>query len=205
MSKKQDKNNLQEENNEQVENVADGNVDEEQTCVATEEESVEKKNQSDSEKLLEEHNKTVVALELAQKELEEQKDQYLRLRAEFENYRRRTLQENELQQIKGIRASILAFFPCMDALDRAISISTDDANLQGLNLIKKQLDMALSKLGVTEINPINEEFDPEYHDAVMQEVDSENAGKVIQVLQKGYKYKDTLLKPAMVKVAIEEE
>ncbi len=205
MSKKQNKENLQEELTTQNEEVDSKNSVEEQDSdnseTKIEENVVEEVN---VDKLQGDYNKAVVALELAQKDLEQQKDQYLRLRAEFENYRRRTSQESVLQRAKGIEAGVEAFFPCLDALDRAISISTDEANLQGLNLIKKQFDQALKKLGVTEINPENEEFDPEFHNAVMHEVDPDNAGKVLQVLQKGYKYNDMLLRPAMVKVATDE-
>lgn len=206
MSKKQDKENLQEELKEQDQELDSENVVEEQDSDNSENEVVEEKvsDELNADKLQDDYNKAVVALELAQKELEQQKDQYLRLRAEFENYRRRTSQESVLQRAKGIEAGVEAFFPCLDALDRAISISSDEANLQGLNLIKKQFDQALKKLGVSEINPENEEFDPEFHNAVMHEVDPENAGKIIQVLQKGYKYNDMLLRPAMVKVATEE-
>lgn len=201
MSKKQSKENLQEEVAQETENTETEALDSQESV----EEQVEEEVSSQEKEInLEDYNKTLVALELAQKELEVQKDQYLRLRAEFENYRRRTTIESAAQKTKGIGLGVEAFFPCMDALDRAIALAQDDANLQGLMLIKKQFDQALKMLGVTEINPEYEEFDPEIHNAVMQEVDLENAGKVIQVLQKGYKINDTLLRPAMVKVATEE-
>lgn len=145
----------------------------------------------------------VKILELT-KSLETASDQYLRLRAEFENYRKRTLAEAEKAKIKGIGTAIEAFFPAMDGIDRALNLCKDEGIAKGILLVKKQFLTSLQTLGVTEIDPIDEDFDPEFHNAVMNEVNPEKVGKVIEVFQKGYRYKDTLLRPAMVKVGIEE-
>ncbi len=137
-------------------------------------------------------------------QIKEDQDQYLRLRAEFDNYRKRSAQDIDRQRIKGIELAIEAFFPSMDAIDKALSMFKDESVLKGIMLIKKQFETALAKLGVEEINPIDQEFNPEYHNAIMNEVNPDKVGVVTEVFQNGYRYKDTLLRPAMVKVGIEE-
>lgn len=185
-----------------TESMGDENVSEEPEVVEeVEEESEENSTPDTSEQKLMEAG--VKILELT-KSLESANDQYLRLRAEFENYRKRTLAESEKSKIKGIGSAIEAFFPAMDGIDRALALCHDEGITKGILLVKRQFQNALTTLGVTEINPVDEEFNPEYHNAVMNEVNSEKAGKVIEVFQRGYRYKDTLLRPAMVKVGIEE-
>lgn len=144
-------------------------------------------------------------IEKLKNENAELQDKYLRLFAEFDNYRKRSSADIQAAKGKGIDAALHSFFPCMDSIDRAMAMCKDEVQLSGFKLVLKQFENALYTLGVTAIDPIDEEFDPEYHNAVLKEVDPERAGKVIQVLQKGYKYKDTLLRPAMVKIASEEE
>lgn len=153
------------------------------------------------EELLLEAAQTVAKLN---EQIKEDQDQYLRLRAEFDNYRKRSTQDIDRQRIKGIELAIEAFFPSMDAIDKALSMFKDESVLKGIMLIKKQFETALNKLGVEEISPLDQEFNPEYHNAIMNEVNPEKVGIVTEVFQNGYRYKDTLLRPAMVKVGIEE-
>lgn len=153
------------------------------------------------EELLLEAGQTVAKLN---EQIKEDQDQYLRLRAEFDNYRKRSTQDIDRQRIKGIELAIEAFFPSMDAIDKALSMFKDESVLKGIMLIKKQFETALNKLGVEEISPLDQEFNPEYHNAIMNEVNPEKIGIVTEVFQNGYRYKDTLLRPAMVKVGIEE-
>lgn len=143
-------------------------------------------------------------IEALTKQIKEQQDQYLRLRAEFENFRKRALSEGEQQRVKGIKLAIESFFPSMDGIDKALTMCKDDASLKGIQLVRKQFENALLKIGVEEIDPMEKPFDPEYHNAILNEVNPEKAGLVTEVFQKGYKYKDTLLRPAMVKVGIDE-
>ena len=89
----------------------------------------------------------------------------------------------------------------MDSIDRALSVVKEESALSGIQLIKKQFEKGLEVLGVEEIQAIGVEFDPKEHYAVMRESDPENSGKVIEVLQKGYRFKDRVLRYAMVKVA----
>lgn len=178
----------------EVENLSEENENSE-----TESETEDGKDTSE-QKLME---AGVKILELT-KSLETASDQYLRLRAEFENYRKRTLSEADRAKIKGIGTAIEAFFPAMDGIDRALTMCKDEGIAKGILLVKKQFSTALTTLGVTEIDPKDEEFNPEFHNAVMNEVNPEKVGQIIEVFQKGYRYKDILLRPAMVKVGIEE-
>ena len=148
--------------------------------------------------------KAQTLLEKQKKENAEIQDKYMRLYAEFDNFRKRSANELSSAKTKGVDSALHAFFPCMDSIDRAIAMCTDEKQLAGYKLVQKQFENALFTLGVKAIDPEGETFDPEYHNAVLKEIDPENAGKIIQVLQKGYIYKDSVLRPAMVKVASDE-
>lgn len=209
MSKKQDEVNQNRGENEEVEEK-DLNQETEVSSEAESEqtneqvESSEEKSSEESksaETLLLEAGQTIQTLNAKIKDMQ---DQYLRLRAEFDNYRKRVSQDVDNHKIKGIGLAIEAFFPTMDGLDKALKMCKDEEFLKGLTLVKKQFETALNKLGVVEIDPLDEEFNPEYHNAVMNETNPEKVGIVTEVFQKGYRYKDTLLRPAMVKVGIEE-
>ena len=140
------------------------------------------------------------ALEL---QLEEQKDQHMRVLAEYANYKRRTEQEKE-QIGQYVKADVLGkLLPLLDNLDRAAAAPDGPEYKTGVDMIIRQLHEALSDLGVTEIDALGQPFDPEWHYAVLREdaPDGVEPDTVTQVLQAGYKLGDKLLRPAMVKVA----
>ena len=138
-----------------------------------------------------------------QKESKEQNDKYLRMLAEYDNFRKRSQADNERQKLVGITQTLTAVFPVIDSINRALEVlKDDDKALAGIVQIKKQFDMAMQKIGVEQIPALGQEFNPEVHNAVMQEDNAEEAGKVIAVFQEGYKYKDYVIRPAMVKVAV---
>lgn len=138
-----------------------------------------------------------------QKENKDLNDRYLRMLAEYDNYRKRTAADNERQRLAGITHTLTAMFPVIDSINRALEVlAEDDKAKQGILQIKKQFETGLEKMGVEQIKSLGEEFDPEVHNAVMQEENAEMAGKVVQVFQEGYKYKDYVIRPAMVKVAV---
>lgn len=194
--------NKKDENKENVsENIENIEAEEVVENVEAQESEKEEEQPKTPEELLLEAAQTVAKLN---DQIKEDQDQYLRLRAEFENYRKRSAQDIDRQRVKGIELAIEAFFPSMDAIDKALSMFKDENVLKGIMLIKKQFETALNKLGVEEINPIDQEFDPEYHNAIMSEVNPDKVGLVTEVFQNGYRYKDTLLRAAMVKVATEE-
>ncbi len=140
--------------------------------------------------------------EKLEKELADSKEQYQRILAEYANYKRRTEQEKE--QIGAFtKAEILtALLTSLDNMERAVEAPAGDDYKTGVDLVMRQFKEALEKMGLEEINPKGEPFDPNFHNAVMRE-DAEDieTETVTQVFQKGYKLGEKVLRPAMVKVA----
>ena len=133
----------------------------------------------------------------------QQEDKYLRLAAEYENYRRRTTKEKEAiwSDAKGEAAA--AFLPVYDNLERALKQETaDEAYKKGVEMTMNQLKTVLEKLGITEIPALGQTFDPNLHNAVMH-VDDEKLGEneVAEVFQSGFQLGEKVIRFAMVKVA----
>ena len=130
-------------------------------------------------------------------------DKYLRLCAEYDNFRKRSQKEKDALY-DDIKANTLkSFLPVYDNLVRALQQSTEDeAYKKGVEMIMAQFRATMEKLGVKEMDCLGQKFDPAYHNAVMQ-VESEEyeEGVVVQEFQKGYMYKDTVLRHSMVTVA----
>jgi molecular chaperone GrpE len=142
-------------------------------------------------------------LEKVKAELESQKDLLLRTAAEFDNYKKRTERE-KIFTAEYAKASVMkTLLPILDNADRAAQFEpgTEQYN-KGIELIVKQLADLSTKLGLVEIGVVGEEFDPNIHEAIMH-VEDESLGEntIAQVLQKGYKFGDTVVRPAMVQVA----
>ncbi len=138
-----------------------------------------------------------------QRDLDEAKDMLLRTAAEFDNYKKRSERE-KLQVSAFVKAqTVKALLPSVDNLLRAADADASSPDYaKGIEMTIRQLMEALDKLGLKEINPENEPFDPALHEAVMHEEDPEvPENTVVQVLQKGYMMDDTVIRPAMVKVA----
>ena len=139
-------------------------------------------------------------------EIEELKDRLVRQMAEFDNYRKRTDKEKKQNYEIGASDFILKILPVVDNFERGLGAMTDadkeSSFAQGIEMIYKQLITVLSDLGVTPIEAVGQEFDPNLHNAVMHAED-EGLGEniVAEEFQKGYKYKDTVLRHSMVKVA----
>jgi molecular chaperone GrpE len=130
-------------------------------------------------------------------------DRLARAQAEFENARRRASKEQQEFRDYAVADAIKSLLPVVDSLERALQVKSDAAELRsGVELIYKQLQAALAKLSVHPIVSKGEPFDPRYHEAVeMVETTEAPDHQVIEELQRGYKVKDRLLRPAMVKVA----
>ncbi len=127
-------------------------------------------------------------------------DKYLRTLAEYDNYRKRVIRERENTYIDAYCDVLKEILPVADNLERAIAFTQDQQLAQGVEMTYKQLQEAFSRLGIEEIP--TENFDPNYHNAVMHiedEAYGENA--IVEVFQKGYKKGDRVLRFAMVKVA----
>jgi molecular chaperone GrpE len=141
-----------------------------------------------------------------QEKVDELNDRVLRQMAEFENYRNRTDKE-KAQQFEMGQANILEkLLPVVDNFERGLAAvpeeEKDGAFADGMNKIYKQLVKQLEDLGVTPIEALGQEFDPNLHNAVMQvETEEYESGIVAQELQKGYKFHDMVLRHSMVGVA----
>lgn len=131
------------------------------------------------------------------------KDQFLRLAAEYDNYRKRTAREKESLWTDAKADTIQAFLPVYDNLERAMNQeTTDEAYKKGVEMTMNQLKEVFAKLGVTEIAALGETFDPNLHNAVMH-IEDENLGEntIAQVFQSGFKLGDKVIRFAMVQVA----
>jgi molecular chaperone GrpE len=130
-------------------------------------------------------------------------DRLARMQAEFENVRRRNVKEQQDFRDYAAADAIKPLLPVLDSFERALTVKSDAAEFRsGVELIYKQLLSALAKLSVQPIAAKGEPFDPHYHEAIeMVETSDAPDHQVIEELQRGYKFKDRLLRPAMVKVA----
>jgi molecular chaperone GrpE len=130
-------------------------------------------------------------------------DRLARAQAEFENARRRTVKEQQDFRDYAAADAIKSLLPVLDSFERALQVKSDAAEFRnGIDLIYKQLQTALGKLSLQPIAAKGQPFDPHFHEAI-EMVDTTEAPdhQVIEELQRGYRLKDRLLRPAMVKVA----
>ena len=172
-----------------------------EAAAETESEQTESEQQTDQQHSSEQQEPSEE--EKLKKELEESKDKYLRLMAEYDNFRKRSAKERlELSAtVKG--NTIGEILPVFDNFERALAAETQDTNYKaGVEMIFKQFGDMLTKLGVEIIDPIGQTFDPNIANAVNQ-IEDENLGEneVAQVFQKGYKIGDKVIRYAMVVVA----
>ena len=141
--------------------------------------------------------------EKLQASLREQEDKYLRLLAEYDNYRKRSQKEKENAWSTAKADTAKEFLPVYDNLERALKQETaDEAYAKGVQMIMTQFKTTLEKLGIQEIPALGEPFDPNVHNAVMH-IDDEEAGEntVVEVFQTGFQTDDKVIRYAVVKVA----
>ena len=131
------------------------------------------------------------------------KDQFLRLAAEYDNYRKRTAKEKENLWTEAKADTVQAFLPVYDNLERALKQDTaDEAYKKGVEMTMNQMKEVFAKLGVTEIDALGQPFDPNLHNAVMHiEDDSLGENTVVQVFQAGFMLGEKVIRFAMVQVA----
>ena len=142
-------------------------------------------------------------MEQLAKVLAEANDKYLRLAAEYDNYRKRTAREKEHVYSDAKADTVKPFLEVLDNLERGLAqFEEGDPHRQGMEMICKQFMTVLEKLGVQQIEALGQPFDPARHNAVMH-VEDESAGEntVVEVFQQGYALGDKILRFAMVKVA----
>lgn len=144
------------------------------------------------------------ALEKKDAELADQKDQYLRLMAEYQNYRNRTTEEKKKIYGDAKVDCVQELLAVMDSFERALEAPCTDENYKkGVEMTFAQIQKAFEKLGVTEVAAMGEAFDPKVHNAIKQVDDSKYDSDVVcEVFQKGYLLGDRLIRPAMVAVSI---
>jgi len=144
-------------------------------------------------------------LEAKEQKIQELTDKLLRIMAEFDNYRKRTEKEKAQMFDLGVKSVIEKILPVVDNFERGLSsiseAEKDSALAQGYNMIYKQLMTLLDDMGVKPIEAVGKPFDPNYHNAVMHSED-ENLGEniVAEEFQKGYMYKDMIVRHSMVRV-----
>lgn len=143
------------------------------------------------------------AADAAEAEEEALNARYLRLMADFQNFKRRTEKEKNDIYAFANEKIISELLNVIDNFERALAAgNADDSFYKGMEMILKQLQGVLDKAGASEIKALGEDFDPNFHSAVMTEDSTEyESGKVTEVLQKGYILNNKVIRPAMVKVA----
>lgn len=183
------------------ENKEENNVETSETEAKTEEETKDTSDKKDESKN-EEYSKLKA-------DYDKLNQQYVRLAADFDNFRKRQEQERENLIKYGTEAALKKMIEVLDNFERGQKAleNVDDCEKvkESFNLVHKQVHEALSKLGLEEIKAVGEEFDPNFHEAVMQTPTSEHPEHtVINELQKGYKLGDKVLRPTLVNVATAE-
>lgn len=179
----------------------------EETAEQTVETSPETEEISDSEKKKKKLRKLESELDKAKKELaktaeqyQELNDRYVRMLAEYDNFRRRSQKEHESIYADAYSDALKEILPVLDNLERASQYNEAESVLKGVQMTLKQMTDMLAKLGITEIE--TKTFDPAYHNAVMHiEDDKYGEGEIVNVLQKGYMKGDKIIRYAMVTVA----
>jgi molecular chaperone GrpE len=171
----------------------------------TDEQTLEGEKVATEAKEIEELRLLKEQLEKKENELKEYIELSQRVKAEFDNYRKRTAKEKEQLYCDIIGEIITKFFPVIDNLERALISASDLSDIsklsEGVDMTVRQFKDILAKEGIEEIDSINQEFDPNFHNAVMHvEDESLNSNTVVEVFQKGYKIKDRVLRHCMVKV-----
>jgi molecular chaperone GrpE len=143
----------------------------------------------------------------------EKADEYLvlaqRTQADFENYRKRAAREAAAAQERGVAKLAKELLPAVDNLDRALEAAqaangsqADDTLVSGIKLVHADVIAALSRVGIKSFNPKGEQFDPQHHEAIAQQpVEGAAPGTVVEVYQRGYRFGESVLRPARVVVA----
>ncbi|WP_271401249.1 nucleotide exchange factor GrpE [Salinicoccus roseus] len=144
-------------------------------------------------------------IESLKQQVETEENKYLKLYAEFENFKRRNRQEMETNNKYKHQGMVEDLLPIIDNFERALKIEGDSESfnslLKGVEMVYNDLVNTLMKHDVREIESVGQPFDPNYHQAVMTEASDEDDGIVIEEFQKGYILKDRVIRPSMVKVS----
>ena len=188
-------------NAEQTEQAAETTVEEKAEQTPERVEAEEKISSKEKKKI----KKAEAEIEKLNADLASEHEKYMRLYAEYDNFRKRSAKERESIYSDAYCDALTQILPILDTLERATQFSTEEADspmAKGLEMTLKSFTETLGKMGVSEIDALGAEFDPNLHNAVMH-VEDENSGEntVVEVFVKGYKKGDKILRHSMVKVA----
>ena len=142
-----------------------------------------------------------VAIEQVDDKYETLNSQYIRLQADCENFKKRNAATASYMYANGVNDFAIEILPVIDYLDMAVAAQKDEEQRKGIELVKNAFITALGKFGVTEFVPLGEDFDPNKHEAVMKVENSENSGKIVEVVKTGYQRDGKILRHPMVVVA----
>ena len=150
-------------------------------------------------------DETQVKIAELEAKLEESENRYLRLYADFENFRRRTLLEREAGEKYKAQSLVTNLLPAIDNFERAMQVEPDNEQakslLTGVEMVYRGIIDALKQEGAVQIEAVGQEFDPNLHQAVVQAEDEQyDSNIVVEEFQKGYKLNDRTIRPSMVKV-----
>jgi molecular chaperone GrpE len=179
--------------------------EQEETLVNQEGESMDSETQAEQAQESDELSEAKAKIEELEAKLSETENRMYRVQADLDNFRRRARLDLEAAQKYRSQNLITEILPALDNFERALKIDTDDEKtqslLQGMEMVYRQLVQALQNEGIEAIQAEGQPFDPHLHQAVMQvEDDQYESNVVIEEFQKGYKLKDRIIRPAMVKV-----
>ena len=157
-----------------------------------------------SDEEISEYNDTASKIDEIESALEETKDKYLRLMAEYDNYRKRTAKEKTETYNNAVSDSVTEILPVIDTFEMALKTECSDESFKtGVEKIYNMFKKSLEKLGVTEIEALGKEFDPNLHNAIKQVEETDYAENyVCEVFQKGYRLGKKVIRHSMVAVAI---
>lgn len=181
----------------------DMNTEELETTALPEEDEILDEEALDEEDAVSEYNDTAAQVDEMENALQEANEKYIRLFAEYDNYRKRTAKEKTETFSNATAKCIENLLPMVDSFERSLGFECADENFKnGMVMIFNQLKEILTKMNVTEIEALGAEFNPNVHNAISQQTGTDYAsGYVCAVYQKGYKLGDKLIRPAMVAVA----
>lgn len=158
----------------------------------------------EAQEIIDENQEMLKKLDELQKDLKEQEERFLRLAAEYDNYRKRSEKDRISAYNDGKAKTVAEILSIADCIERAIEASGDaDAEYQkGLRMLSEQFDASLGRLGVESFGCVGDGFDPELHNAISH-IESDEVGEnvIAQIFQKGYKMGDKIIRHAMVSVA----
>lgn len=181
-----------------MEETKNENLSDAEKCVGEEVSGPKEKKSRSKEK----EKELTAKIEELENTVNEKDDKYLRLAAEYDNFRRRSREEKDATYENAMADTVSELLPIIDNLERAAAFSSDSSVKDGLVMIFKSVEAVFSKLGVEAFGNCGDKFDPNLHNAVMHEENADfGEGEISEVFQKGYKKGNKIIRFAMVKTA----